>query len=352
MNRVIPLLLTVLLLTGCGAPTAPVETTVPETTVVETTIPETEAPTTAPTETEPQEERYLLTFTGDCTFGSNPNNRSALYSFENTIGEDWAYPFANVLSYFEKDDCTFVNFEGTLTESNGRLQKAFNFKGPPEYVNILTENSVEAVTLANNHSMDYGKRGYADTIATMEAAGIPYVEENSSTVITLDSGLTVGIYGTVYFSMKTEHLVSEITAMKEAGVDVIIFAPHWGAEYYYYPNNVQKDAAHAAIDAGAHIVWGTHPHVLQPIEYYNGGIICYSLGNFSFGGNMYPKDYDTALIQQEVIRHPDGTIALGQTNIIPCNISSVKGHNNFQPTPYEEGSEAYDRVMEKLGLSG
>lgn len=351
MRKILPLILCLLLLAGCGSSEVPAETTTPATTIPETTVPETEAPTTAPTETEPQEERFLLTFVGDCTFGSNPKNKYALSSFENTIGENWAYPFANVLSYFENDDCTLVNLEGTLTETGTRVQKAFNFKGPPEYVNILTENSVEAVTLANNHSMDYGKEGYANTTATLDAAGVPYVGQNSSTVITLESGLTIGIYGTVYFSMDVEHMVSEITAMKEQGVDVIIFAPHWGAEGYYKPNNVQTDAGRAAIDAGAHIVWGTHPHVLQPIEEYNGGIIYYSLGNFSFGGNMYPDDYDTALIQQEIIRYPDGTVTLGENTVVPCCLTSEKGHNNFQPTPYEQGSEQYNRVLKKLGLS-
>ena len=350
MKKILPLILFLLILTGCtSAETAP-ETTV-SAAVPETTVPETEAPTTVPTETEPQEERFLLTFAGDCTFGSNPVNQYALYSFENTIGENWAYPFANVLSYFESDDCTLVNLEGTLTETGRRLDKAFNFKGPPEYVNILTENSVEAVSLANNHSMDYGQEGYENTVATLQDAGVYYAQTNQASVFTTESGLTIGIYGTVYHSLDVEDMVSEIAAMRKAGVNVIIFAPHWGAEDYYKPNNVQVDAGHAAIDAGAHIVWGSHPHVLQPIEEYAGGIIYYSMGNFSFGGNIYPADYDTALIQQEVIRYPNGRVTLGETTIVPCAVTSVKDHNNFQPTPCEAGSEQYNRVLKKLGLS-
>lgn len=356
MKRILLFFFITLLLLGCSATREEPEATVPETAAVETTVAEsvavetTAAPTTLPTEPQPQEERFLLTFAGDCTFGSNPVNRYALSSFENTVGDNWAYPFANVLTWFENDDCTMVNLEGTLTEATTRIPKSFNFKGSPEYVNILTENSVEAVTFANNHSIDYGQQGYADTVATLSAAGIPYVEENASTVFTLDSGLTVGVYGTVYYALDVEDMVAEITAMKEQGVELIIFAPHWGAEDYYKPNNVQVDAGHAAIDAGALIVWGSHPHVLQPIEQYNGGIIYYSMGNFSFGGNLYPADYDTALIQQEVIRHPDGTLTLGETTVVPCSVTSEKGHNNFQPTPYEEGSEGYVRVMKKLGL--
>ena len=345
MKKILPLCLFLLILTGCGSP----ETGEPEM-VPETTVAGTEVPTTVPTETEPQEERFLLTFAGDCTFGSNPVNRYALSSFENTIGEEWSYPFANVLSYFESDDCTLVNLEGTLTETGHRIPKAFNFKGSPEYVKILTENSVEAVSLANNHSMDYGVEGYENTAATLTAAGIPYAQTNESTIFTTESGLTIGIYGTVYYSMDVEDMVAEITAMKKAGTDLIIFAPHWGAEDYYKPNNVQEDAGHAAIDAGALIVWGSHPHVLQPVETYNGGIIYYSMANFSFGGNLYPHDYDTVLIQQEVIRHPHGEVTLGETTIVPCSVTSEKGHNNFQPTPCEEGSEQYARVLKKLGL--
>ena len=92
--------------------------------------------------------------------------------------------------------------------------------------------------------------------------------------------------------------------------------------------------------------------MLQPVEQYNGGIIYYSMGNFSFGGNIYPKDYDTVLIQQEVIRHPHGAVTLGETTIVPCSVTSEKGHNNFQPTPCEEGSEQHVRIMKKLGLAG
>jgi len=349
MKKILPLILFFLFLTGCGSPEPIPETTVA--TVPETTAAETGTPTTAPTETEPQEERFLLTFAGDCTFGSNPNNLYTSYCFEKTVGNDWSFPFANVISYFEKDDCTMVNLEGTLTETGQRIRKAYNFKGSPEFVNILTENSVEAVSLANNHTMDYSYEGYDNTVATLQNAGVIYVETNQSVVFTTERGLTVGLYGTVYHSMDVEDMVEEITAMKEAGVDVIVFAPHWGAENYYKPGNVQVDAGHAAIDAGAHIVWGSHPHVLQPVEEYNGGIIYYSMGNFSFGGNIYPSDFDTALIQQEVIRYPDGTVTLGETTVIPCSVSSRKDLNNFQPTPCEEGSEQYTRVLKKLGLS-
>ena len=136
--------------------------------------------------------------------------------------------------------------------------------------------------------------------------------------------------------------------LKEQNCDLIIFAPHWGVEGAYHPTAQQTKLGHAAIDAGADIVWGCHPHVLQNVEEYNGGIIYYSLGNFSFGGNGYPRDYDTALLQQEVIRSADGTVSLGELTMIPASVSSVPERNNYQPTPYESGTDGYARVIQKL----
>lgn len=336
------------LLAGChGA--EPVET-VPETAAVmaaEPTVPETEEPEeTEPTEEEP--ERFLLTFAGDCTLGSNPVNYYAGYGFIKTVGEDYGYPFRNVISYFEGDDFTMVNLEGALCDEGNPVEKRFNFRGPTAYTAILTQNSVEAVTVANNHAMDYGEKGYASTLEALNNAEVPYVERDSSRLITTENGLTIGLYGMVYYQLDVEDMVEEIRSLREQGAEIVIVAPHWGVEYTYRPTEEQKQVAHAAIDAGADIVFGTHPHVLQPIEAYGDGIICYSLGNFSFGGNGDPDDYDTALVQLEVLRQRDGRIELGELTRIPACISSIPERNNFQPTPFQPGSEAYDRVLSKL----
>ncbi len=362
--RVLTLLLTVvglfLLAASCGqrqgAPepriqAAELQTRPPETTLPEAEPAETELPETT-TGTQPQTERFVLTFAGDCTLGSSPSNYYAGCGFIKTVGEDPDFPFRNVRDYFENDNFTMVNLEGALCDEGNPVQKKHVFRGPTDYVNILTRGSVEAVTVANNHSMDYGQRGYDTTLATLEQAGIPYVERDSSRVITLDSGLTsgltIGLCGAVYYCLDVADMESEIRAMKEQGVDLIIFAPHWGVEGTYCPTEEQVRVGHAAIDAGADIVFGTHPHVLQSIETYNGGVIFYSLGNFSFGGNSAPKDFDTALIQQEILRDADGTVRLGERTVVPACVSSVPGVNNYQPTPYEPGSEGYERVLAKL----
>ena len=144
------------------------------------------------------------------------------------------------------------------------------------------------------------------------------------------------------------HSVGQIDQLTEQGAELIVLAVHWGSEGLYYPHKHQREQAYQAIDLGVDIVYGNHPHVLQPIEEYGDGIIFYSLGNFSFGGNHNPPDKDTAILQQEVIRDKDGNIRLGELTIIPASVSSVEDHNDFQPTPYEEGSEAYQRVISKL----
>lgn len=320
--------------------------TQPETTqpVQQTLPPE----TTQPVQTEPPEQRLRFTFAGDCTLGCHTAHTHAGYGFLLTVGEDYSYPFKNILSWFENDDFTMVNLEGALSDVGRPSGRRYSFRGPESYVNILTQNSVEAVTLANNHVYDFGEDGYAATKAVLDANNIPYAEQNSSRVITLENGIIVGIYATVYNSLDAEAMKAGITALKEQGVDIIIYAPHWGTEHSFDPTQEQIDLGHAAIDAGAHIVYGCHPHVLQPIEEYGDGVIYYSLGNFSFGGNIYPSDYDSALIQQEIILAGDGTVTLGERTIVPVSISSIERRNNYQPTPYPEDSEEYARVLSKL----
>ena len=325
------------------------ETTVPETTeeVTETTVPETTEETTEATV--PTPESFTLTFVGDCTLGTSLKNFNYQQGFIKTIGENYRYNFANVINYFENDDFTMLNLEGVLADDGKAANKEHTFRGPTAYVNILTQNSVEAVSLANNHTMDFLEEGYLSTTKTLTDAGVPYVEQDKTLIVTTERGLTIGIYAVTRDNLNQEQIVSAISALDaNEEIDLVILCAHWGQENTFKANATQKTLGYAAIDAGADIVYGTHPHTLQPIEEYNGGIIYYSLGNFAFGGNNNPKDYNTALVQQEVIRDVDGTISLGQLTVVPCSISSVNNINNFQPTPYAAGSAAYEKTMSKL----
>ena len=337
------LLCMVLLLTGCSRsgedPRPTGETAVPQT--------ETSAAATVPQTTEPQPERFLLTFVGDCTLGANPHLFGAPLGFPETMGGDYDYPFLNVESYFSQDDLTFANLECALTDTGFPVQKAHQFRGKEDYVRILTEHSVEAVSLSNNHSMDYGQEGYDNTRRALENAGVHYVEKDSTCLITTDRGLTVGLYGALYTYIDEEAMVEAISQLRDQA-DIVIFAPHWGYEKSPHPHEEQIRLAHAAIDAGADLVWGHHTHVLQDMEQYKDGLIFYSMGNFCFGGIVSFFDLDSAIWQQEFLKAPDGTVTLGETTIIPVRISSREDINNYQPTPYAVEDPGYQRVMDKI----
>ena len=322
--------------------TEPVETIPPTETAAPTLPPETEPPVT-----EPKEKHYTLSFAGDCTFGSVKKNWNNGNHFIQTIGENYDYPFANVRQYFENDDFTIINLEGPLTDSaSGEQTKTFAFRGPTAYTQIMTGSSVEAVTLANNHAEDFGKAGYESTTKALKDAGITYVEKNKTAMYTTESGLKIGLYAGA-FDISTSDVKKDIATLRNNGAEIVICAFHWGEEGHYRPSEDQQKVAKAAIDAGADIVYGHHPHVLQKIEQYKDGYIFYSLGNFSFGGAALPGDYDTALLQLDVVRDEKGKVHLGELTIIPCSISSTTKQNNFQPTPLEAG-KVYDRVLSKL----
>lgn len=297
---------------------------------------------------EQETETFVLTFVGDCTLGALPSQQNIEVGIIRTVGTDYSYPFRNVAEYFRNDDATFINLEGPLTDEGYPADKTYPFRGPTDFIHILTENSIDMASLANNHTMDYGKVGYESTIFLLQEHEIPYVEQDCTLLMTLDRGLKVGVYGMTYYSLDAAKMKAGIASLREQGAELVIVAPHWGYEGNYRANDQQKELAHAAIDGGADIVWGSHPHVLQPVEEYGDGIIYYSMANFCFGGNGKPDDFDTALLQQKVIRHADGRVELGELKIVPCSISSSRWQNNFQPTPLEPGTAEYDRVISKL----
>ena len=134
--------------------------------------------------------------------------------------------------------------------------------------------------------------------------------------------------------------------LKSKNPDIIIVSFHWGQEKASAPNSSQKELAHKAVDLGANLIIGHHPHVLQGIEKYNGTYILYSLGNFCFGGNRNPGDKDTVIAQLTV--HKEETGVSWEMTYVPCCVSSVANRNDYRPTPYEEGTAGYQRCLGKL----
>ena len=300
------------------------------------------------TETETEPISITISAAGDCTLGTDEyfDPSTSLNAYYDSNGA--AYFFRNVKSIFEADDLTIVNMEGTLTEETSRQDKTYAFKGPAEYTQILTEGDVEAANLANNHSHDYGDQSYTDTIAALDAAGITNFGYDRTAVMDVN-GVKVGLVGTYELADGMgceEGMIANIKAVEEQGAQIVIVSFHWGLEKENYPTENQVNLAHSAIDNGADLVLGHHPHVLEGIEVYNGKNIVYSLGNFCFGGNSNPSDKDTMIFQQTFTVQNGELVEDNVTNIIPCSVSSESGYNNYQPTPLQ-GDEA-DRVRGRI----
>lgn len=291
-----------------------------------------------------------LSVVGDCTLGTDEtfDYDTSLNAYYENYGAD--YFLQNVKDIFSTDDLTIANFEGTLTDSDEREDKTFAFKAPASYASILTGGSVEAVNTANNHSHDYGEQSFNDTLAALDDAGIVHFGYDETAVMDV-KGIKVGLVGIyeLYDHLEREQqLKDNIAKVKADGAQLIVVIFHWGNETETIPDSNQTTLGRIAIDEGADLVCGHHPHVLQGIETYKGRNIVYSLGNFCFGGNSSPSDMDTMIYQQTFTIDADGVKKDNVTNIIPCSISSAAydGYNNYQPTP-AEGDEA-TRILGKI----
>ena len=277
---------------------------------------QTEEPVEETQSMQPVEEvKITVSMVGDCTLGTDEQfDKSSNFDAFYIVKKDPGYFFQGVKDVFAADDLTVINMEGTLTESNTRQDKTYAFKGAPKYTEIMTAGNIDAANLANNHSKDYGEQSYTYTIQ--------------------------------YGMGRQQQVIDNIQSVKEQGAQVVIVSFHWGTEKATYPDDTQKTLAHTAIDNGADLVVGHHPHVLQGIEEYNGKNIVYSLGNFCFGGNRNPADKDTMIFQQ-TFTFANGELVLDNVkNIIPCSLSSVQEYNDYQPTILE-GSES-ERVLQKI----
>ena len=289
-----------------------------------------------------------ISVVGDCTLGTDEtfDYDTSLNAYYDSNGKD--YFFQNVKSIFAADDLTIANFEGTLTDSDTREDKTFAFKAPAEYAQILTSGSIEAVNTANNHSHDYGDQSYTDTLTALDNEGITHFGYDDTAVMDI-KGVKVGLVGIYELNDhlgREQQLKDNIAKVKADGAELVIVIFHWGNETETVPDTNQMTLGRLAIDEGADLVCGHHPHVLQGIETYKGKNIVYSLGNFCFGGNSSPSDMDTMIFQQTFTITSNGVQADNVTNIIPCSISSADGYNNYQPTP-ATGDEA-TRIKAKI----
>lgn len=288
-----------------------------------------------------------ITAVGDVTIGRNvQHNGTSIFEKELQKQDgDINFIFRNVKDIFESDDLTIANFEGVLADSYSipanKKNNSFLFLAPTSYVTALTDNSVEAVTMENNHVGDFGDDGVASTIAAMESAGVVWSNADHMGVYEAQ-GLKIAMlaYQTLNQPISSEQLkdvvAADIATAKET-CDLVIVSFHWGDELDYAPKSNQIMLGRAAVDAGADLVLGHHSHRINPIECYNGKYIVYSLANCSFAGNNKPSDMFTFIFQTR-IKVKDGQVTGNSFRIIPCRISSRKDYNDFAITPLTDQS--------------
>ena len=307
----------------------------------------------------------VLTFTGDCTLGSEEAKWINDNSFDSVIGrEGFSYPFEKVRFLFESDDCTVVNLEGVLSDSPSgeNTNKTYRFRGPAEFAGILSGSSVEAAGLANNHTGDYGTRGLEDTQRILAEAGIAWFRTRTAYVFEKD-GIRIAFYAVNSFQDPTFQadlpwLRNEIRRVKQAGeADAVVVLFHSGSEYDACHTATQENIGKSFISNGADLVVMHHPHVVQGVAVTGNRTMLYSLGNFVFGGNceIRTKPYHTwevsslySLIARVRLDFTDEGVYLGQeVELIPAWTSSDAPRNNYQPVPVsgEDAAPVYSAVQ-------
>ena len=284
---------------------------------------------------------------GDCAIGDLHHGAGAPGSFAAelaSVADPMGYPFAGVGAIFAEDDLTIANLEGTLTHQTGHQNPVFSIRGAPALAEVLVRGGVELVDLANNHSMDYGLAGQADTKKALSAQGVAFFGDDDVDRRTI-AGMRVVNLGYLGGPAGTRARMERDVSREKGPGTIVIVSFHWGIEGYHATAPDQQRLGRAAIDAGADLVLGHHPHVLQGIETYRDRHIVYSLGNFVFGANSQPADMDSMIFQERFVLE-EGRVVAVEPRIVPVRISSSPTRNDFRPVILE-GAEAH-RVLDKV----
>lgn len=285
----------------------------------------------------------------------------------------YEHPFIFVLEELKKSDLVFGNLECPLSKRGRSLKNKCCLYSPAETVKSLKSVGFNVVSLANNHIFDYGYEGFADTIAILKKNNISWfgagknLEEARMPAILSINNLSIGFlgyswnfigsinatknkFGTAPLSEKL--ILEDVKKLKEK-TDIVIVSLHWSYERERYPLPSQRKLAHRIIDAGASLILGHHPHVLQGIEEYDNGIIVYSLGNFIFPDVSY-EEYN--LIQEQ--ENKESMIfncEISNNGIEGFDIIPIKSNNQFQPKILKNGekrlmSERIEKLSEGFKL--
>ena len=297
--------------------------------------------------------QIVITFTGDCTLGIDDRERGKATGFDAFIqqyGID--YPFEKVRDIFANDDLTVINLEGTLYNSDaGRAKKTYAFRGDTSYVQMLLNAGIEACSLGNNHSMDYGMAGLQSTVDTLEANGIGWFgseNEFNHVFVFEKDGIKIGFVSMYEKSWwdKIGILASAFEQLRAQNCDLIIGFPHAGIEYdvRYDRGGGQDRLVEKMLNFGCDLIVCNHAHTIQGIRQDGDKTVLWGLGNFVFGGNSKIKNNamgeptNYTYLAQFTLSFDENNKYLGhQLNIIPIVVATGRDkagelRNYYQPT--------------------
>ncbi len=277
---------------------------------------------------------------------------------------DYVKAFSDTQPWLSETDITIGNLETALTVTENQwIEKKYRFRNEPAVASALRTAGFDIVSLANNHTMDYGPQGLLDTLHALEQAGVVAhgAGENlpaarKPALIGLSNGLKVGFLaysntfpkefwatintaGTAFGHQ--QQIVEDISLLKN-NTDFIVVSFHWGREKQQALREYQALLAHAAVGAGADVILGHHPHILQKIERYQEGLIFYSLGNFSFG-SFSPSAKTSVLAQINLCEDVPPTFKL-----LPLNVNNFQVYFQPQPLSGDGATEVLNELQSML----
>lgn len=305
-------------------------------------------------------DRMVLSFIGDLSIGDATQSRSAATSLTSVIDQNgFAYPFSLVADYLKEDDYTFANLEVVLTErAQLKSDKKYNMIGKPEFVNVLLEGGVDVVNTVNNHCMDFTLAGYEDTLAVLDGAGVnhfgsvyPGTDRGSDILGKAEvNGVKIGMVGYSYpQEYDLTRLKKRMQQLRSEGCELIICSLHWGQEEHLTSQVWQYKFARDVIDAGADVIWGHHPHVVQPIMFYKGKPILFSTGNFIFG-TMSEVDPSTGIFQLEYDLTGEKPV-LSLLNVVPCQTGARGDYRPYELTEEAERKKCLNKLIGKKKIT-
>lgn len=277
-------------------------------------------------ESSSEEQLIILRFTGDIML-----DRGVEWKIQKN-GGDWKWPFLNIAKELQETDFLFGNLESVISDKGTNVGSIYSFRANPLAIEGLLFAGFDLLSVANNHSIDYGRAGFEDSLSRLKEAGIGYVGQKTSTEKLQEPSLQeirgLKIAALAYTTqgspawasvewMDLENLDllrKDVAHAKTLG-DIVVVSFHWGDEYVETPNDFQKSLGHEAIDAGADVVVGHHPHVVQPLERYKNGWIAYSLGNFIFDQSFSEETMQGAILKVDIKNNAIQNAVLERTTI-------------------------------------